>query len=305
MAIYRKTAGLCAGLAAALCLTGCGESGFSLSAVTDFLGITKCEAIESAGTAEEMYASASTGDEKRNDSASASGTEDTAQTSGGARTLIPQATMTSSQADNVPAADMQQVKVKIPDSYELDIPEVFQNPELPTGCESVALTMALMYEGYELEKTTIADDYLVYSYDGDFANGYVGDPKSVEGAGCFPPTIVETANSFLEEQNSDKKAMDASGQPFENLLQYVAANRPVLVWTTMYMLEPEYTDENFMIDGKKYYWYGLEHCVVLSGYDLDRGVVLINDPLDGIVERDLEEFRELYNETGKYAVVLM
>ena len=33
---------------------------------------------------------------------------------------------------------------EIPSSFRLDVPDVLQNPELPTGCESVALTMALM-----------------------------------------------------------------------------------------------------------------------------------------------------------------
>lgn len=35
-----------------------------------------------------------------------------------------------------------------------------QNPELPTGCESVALTNALNYYGFGLGKTVIADAYM-------------------------------------------------------------------------------------------------------------------------------------------------
>ena len=44
----------------------------------------------------------------------------------------------------------------------IDMENILQNPELPTGCESVALTMVLNYLGFDLDKTTIADDYLVF-----------------------------------------------------------------------------------------------------------------------------------------------
>lgn len=58
-------------------------------------------------------------------------------------------------------------------SEEIEMENILQNPELPTGCESVALTMVLKYLGFDLEKTTIADDYLVFA-DRNFAMGYIG-----------------------------------------------------------------------------------------------------------------------------------
>ena len=65
---------------------------------------------------------------------------------------------------------------------------ILQNPELPTGCESVALTMVLKYLGFDLEKTTIADDYLVFA-DRNFAMGYIGNPHTEDGAGIFAPGL--------------------------------------------------------------------------------------------------------------------
>lgn len=41
----------------------------------------------------------------------------------------------------------------------LPVPLYMQNPQLPTGCESVALAMALAFYGYPLATTTIADNY--------------------------------------------------------------------------------------------------------------------------------------------------
>lgn len=83
---------------------------------------------------------------------------------------------------------------------------ILQNPELPTGCESVALTMVLKYLGFDLEKTTIADDYLVFA-DRNFAMGYIGNPHTEDGAGIFAPGLVKTANNFLEAQESEKEAL--------------------------------------------------------------------------------------------------
>ncbi len=194
---------------------------------------------------------------------------------------------------------------QLPETMYLDVPEVLQNPELPTGCESVALTMALMFEGFDLEKTTIAREFLIYNQETDnMAVGYIGDPFSNEGAGCFAPAIAGTAVCFFEDQGYDYEAYDISGTEFEELLSYVAIGRPVIVWGTMYMEEPEFTDTVTEYNGKVYRWYMQEHCMVLSGYDLKTQTVVINDPMEGIVTRDLAEFQAIYDKTGQNAVVL-
>ena len=194
---------------------------------------------------------------------------------------------------------------QLPETMYLDVPELFQKPELPTGCESVALTMALMFEGFELDKTTIAREFLIYNQETDnMAVGYIGDPFTEEGAGCFAPAIAGTAVCFFEDQGYDYQAYDISGTEFEELLSYVAIGRPVIVWGTMYMEEPVFTDTVTEYNGKVYRWYMQEHCMVLSGYDLKTQTVIINDPLEGIVTRDMTEFHEIYDKTGQNAVVL-
>lgn len=187
----------------------------------------------------------------------------------------------------------------------LEVPEVLQNPELPTGCESVALTMALQYEGIELSKTTIAREFLIYNRETDnTAIGYVGDPFSEEGAGCFAPAIAATAADFFQDQELDYTVYDITDSTLDELLSYVAAETPVVVWTTMYMAEPEFTREDGEYNDKIYHWYRQEHCVVLSGYDLEANTLQINDPLEGIVTRDKEAFERIYNLTGRNAVVV-
>ncbi len=195
---------------------------------------------------------------------------------------------------------------ELPDSWQLEVPIVYQEPELPTGCESVALTMLLMYEGFELGKTDIADEYLIYSETGDFADGYVGNPYSYEGAGCFPPSLARTAERFLEENDSELHAKNISGKSLGELCYYVANGIPAAVWCTMYMSYDIWLyEDGFEQDGICYNWYENEHCTVLTGYDLENRTVTIHDPLEGIVVRDMDEFEYIYDAIGRFALVIL
>ncbi len=184
----------------------------------------------------------------------------------------------------------------------VDVPEILQNPELPTGCESVALTIVLESLGFELETTTIADEYLYYG--DNAAYSYVGNPYTSSGAGCFAPGIVRTANKYLRSQNSSLRAKNVSGTEFEDLYDYIDEGIPVILWSTMYMMTPTFTGLTYSYRGETYAWYSQEHCVVLYGYDKESNTVLISDPLEGLVERDADAFAEIYDTVGQYAVVI-
>lgn len=194
-------------------------------------------------------------------------------------------------------------RCELPTKAAIEMEELMQNPELPTGCESVALTMVLRYYGFGLEKTTIADEYLDYS-ENDFVTAYVGNPHTESGAGCFAPAIEKAANKFLNSQNSEMKARDISPTSMEDLYAYLANGTPVIVWNSMYMTDLERMSDHYIYEGKTYYWYRKEHCVVLCGYDRENNTVLVNDPLEGMVQRDAARFEELYDEIGQMAVVI-
>ena len=191
----------------------------------------------------------------------------------------------------------------LPSTYVLDMDNLLQKPELPTGCESVALTIALNALGYSLPKTEIADKYLYYS-DYSIVTGYVGNPFSVHGAGIYPPGLVRTANRFLTENKSDYTAYDATGFELEDLFRFIAAGHPVVIWGTMYFEEPMKSDEVYEYAGKTYRWYWNEHCMALQGYDLTRNILIIQDPLQGKVEIDTDQFRDIYNDTGMMAMTI-
>ena len=204
--------------------------------------------------------------------------------------------------NNTPSLeDIENIKLK--KSAKVDVIEMLQNPELPSGCEAVALTIALSHYGYNLSKTEIIDNYLpfgssmVYTYAGSPYNAYYG-------GSCYAPAIKTAANKFLSEKKSEYRAYDITDSDFEYLLKCVTKGYPVVVWNSMYMLYPYEDGGSETYGGRTYNSYSYEHCVVLYGYDFDKNVVLISDPLEGYMERDLDTFKEYYDIMGQNAVLI-
>lgn len=185
----------------------------------------------------------------------------------------------------------------------LDVPSRLQYPELPTGCESVALTDVLLFMGFELETTEIADRWLPTS-DEDFVNAFRGDPRSYDGHACMAPGIVRTASRYLEAHDSSLVATDRTGATFEELLTEVSGGNPVIVWCTIDLAEPGDAYDIAWQDGREYRLIPNTHTVVLSGYDIDEEVVYVSDPLVGTTTYDMEVFAVRYYETGAQAVVI-
>lgn len=182
------------------------------------------------------------------------------------------------------------------------IKNIKQNPELPTGCESVALTIVLNHYGFNLSKTTIASKYLPKS-GSNFVTAFWGDPFSYSGGGIYSPGLTTTANKFLKDKKSKLHATDLTGKSFTSLYQYIDAGIPVIVWNTMYMRTP-HAVYSMSYKGKSWTFYQSEHCVVLCGYSADKKKVLINDPLSGLVWRKTSTFKSYYDKLGKMAIVL-
>lgn len=222
-------------------------------------------------------------------------------------TVVPEETVWSGGENQEPAETLLEQylrgQIELPEAAELDAEAIRQNPELPTGCESVALTTALRFLGFDLEKTTIAKEYLIYDY-GNYAAGYVGNPFSDHGAGIFAPGLTETANSYLAAMDSDLAAYDISGTEFEELYAYLAAGYPVILWTTMYFETPDFNGDFCEYEGRIYEWYLNEHCVMMSGYRKENGTVTVCDPLQGKVKVKEGALAAIYEATEENAVVI-
>lgn len=188
--------------------------------------------------------------------------------------------------------------------HVLDIDAILQLPDYPTGCEIVSLAMALRYvTGEQLVIDTLIDDYLPTD-DHDFTRGFIGNPKSADGGGCFPPVIVTCANRFFADNHMEFTAVNASGITREELYKTIDAGFPVLMWTTMYLEEPRFISHIVRHDGQTFQWYVSEHCLLVKGYDIIKDVLIVNDPLVGETEYDVDEFMEISDKIGNLAVTL-
>ena len=181
---------------------------------------------------------------------------------------------------------------------DIGVPAIMQYPELPTGCEAVALTEALNYYGFDLAKTTIADRYMLRSAR-DFITSFMGNPHLSSGRGIMAPGLAAAANRFLGD-DSPYIAEDLTGAPFDELLDCIDNDSPVVIWTTMGFAYPA----GRLASKDGYVMHANTHCVTLSGYDMAKDTVIVADPLVGTIERDRERFERIYTLMGSQAVVV-
>lgn len=191
---------------------------------------------------------------------------------------------------------------------------VKQDPELPTGGEVAVLTAVLNSYGYSVDKVTISRQYLPKQgfeykdgkkYGPDFKTTFAGDPESSDAYGCYAPCIVTAANNYLADKGASNRAKEVTGTEFEKLLsKYTAKDIPVIIWTTSGLIDPKPTDKWYTSDGKEVQWLANENSVVITGFDLDKKLVYLSDPISGDVVYDLDRVKKRYDQMGKQAVVL-
>lgn len=188
----------------------------------------------------------------------------------------------------------------------LPVNNILQLPELPTGCEITSLTIVLNHLGFNVDKEYMANKYLDQAepFESSFSDNFIGSPWDQHSYGCFSPVIVKSANHFLTDSDSSLKAYDISGSTIQELCVQVQSGYPVIVWASR-LLDEKTTKTPIRLDnGTIDYWYSNEHCMVLIGYDLQKGTVTLCDPLEGIVERDFNTFAARYEEFQRMGVII-
>ncbi len=133
---------------------------------------------------------------------------------------------------------------------------------------------------------------------------YIGDPKAEEGFGCSAPVIVQTADDYFESIQSPCYAVDLTGISLNEVLYQVAQGRPVIVWSTIDLIQ---TPANYVwttYDGEEMWFNDFQHCVVVYGYDTEQNTVCVADPLSGNINCDMQRFTEVYDLMGKQAVLI-
>lgn len=222
--------------------------------------------------------------------------------------------VTESPATEPPSVDeLAQAKYDRILSSELDTEfDVIDNVEplgqlrgMQAGCEALALTAALNHFGYDLDIDDIVDDYLVYG--NDFVTGYVGDPhRFYDGAGIYPPGMLTTIWNFIDENGAALYPFDTTGLELDDLYKFIHAGCPVLIWTTYDRSRP-YIEQSRVYEGISYPWYDTEHCVCLHGFHLPDDEVKVADSWDYGKDdwEDASRFEDIYDEVGRFSVVLM
>ena len=198
--------------------------------------------------------------------------------------------------------DIDRVQASGRKAYIDNFPCLNQLPELPTGCEVTSLTMVLNYLGYDADKTDIAANYLEK---GDYPDAnpnttFVGTPFDKASYGCFAPVITDCANLY------GAHAVNISGASIDQFCQYVENGQPVIVWATMNMESTDYGSSVWIAkDGQLVIWPGMEHCLVMIGFDSAKNEVYMADPLnENITTYNFSVFYQRWLELGCQGVIV-
>lgn len=225
----------------------------------------------------------------------------------------------TSAADIPPAEDGAKVSdiTVLPESGESshfikDVPLIAQNPDYPTGCESVCAVMALKYMKHNVTINEFVDDYLQKNDEFTYVNGenygpdpkeyFIGNPRFLGGYGCFAPVIK---NAIAKALNDDKAVVDATGIELKNICsKYVANDIPVIIWVTISMIDTYPSARWTLQNGEQFCWPANEHCMLLVGYDDE--YYYLNDPYSGEnVKYSKELTEQRYAQLSKQAVAVI
>lgn len=186
----------------------------------------------------------------------------------------------------------------------INVKPILQLPDYPTGCELISLAMDLSYvTRRDIDTDYFIDNYVTMSED-DFVNHFAGDPRSEGGSGCFPTAIVSFANKYLSDNNLPYTAREVSGISLKDIQKHLDDGFPILMWTTIWGEEPTFTGNIIHSGNQTYEWYVSEHCVLVKGYNPQKNVFIINDPLEGEIEYNISDFMEISDAIGNLAVVI-
>lgn len=178
----------------------------------------------------------------------------------------------------------------------VNVPELFQYPSMPAGCEIYSLAAVLRAMGHDADPDSIVANQLTFDVEGDdYASAFWGDPYwSGEG---MPPAIMAAGNAFLEEAGASERFANITGTDFDEIAGKASSGTPVLVWTTIDFEDPCF-DEPLEANS----FYDLEHCVVLLGVEGHRACIM--DPTQGYVTVNYSWLKYLYEQCGSMALAI-
>ncbi len=194
---------------------------------------------------------------------------------------------------------------------QISVPYLSQEEVLPTGCEIVSAMMLLRFYGHPISldemlahipnQMLTQRDGVLYGPHPDQA--FVGDPRTPNGYGCYPPVLCKALQEILGDSFLVKNTTGISLQALTN--RYLSAGVPILLWATIDM-KPTAPGNRWIIEstGEEFVWLKNEHCLVLTGYDSD--YYYLNDPYNGNGEIQVrkELLQKRFDSMGKRSLVV-
>ncbi|MGN4583098.1 S-layer homology domain-containing protein [Bacillus cereus group sp. MYBK38-2] len=190
----------------------------------------------------------------------------------------------------------------------LNVPSLYQFPELNNGCEVVSLQMLVEHQiGRSLNKVMFAfempfDQTKLKNYKtssqiwGDPDVGFVGDVTgNTPGYSINPEPLKRLLDKYARGTN-------LTGNDLSVLEDYVRNGKPVVTWVTVALNNPRAITTWKTPGGKTIYARMNTHAVVLTG--VDDNYVYYNDPYYGTknVKVSKSRFASIYNQMGKKAL---
>lgn len=186
-----------------------------------------------------------------------------------------------------------------------NVPIIYQNPKLPTGCEAASAAMLLQWAGINITMENVADALpkgkLPYQSGNKLMGGnpdyeFVGNPYKKSGFGVFHKPIANVIDKYIQSE-------DLTGCSFNELLKVIDSNRPIIVWATINMKKPSINSTWYDERGNKVVWKTPQHALVLIGYTDTQ--VIVNDPLVGEnIKYSRVDFANYWEYMGSQAVTI-
>ena len=115
---------------------------------------------------------------------------------------------------------------------------------------------------------------------------------------------MKCIDAYFSSIENDKKAADLTGCSFSTLTSMIDSGKPVIVWGTLRIQPPQTLAYSWHIDGEMIPRYANLHCLVLTGYDREKNVVYMSDPLLGNTTYRLDAFEKVFEDMGSQAIVI-
>lgn len=125
---------------------------------------------------------------------------------------------------------------------------------------------------------------------------FIGHPKNSYSYGVYDIPIQNVANKFKEG------IINGRGMSMNEVLGIVRQGRPVIVWNSMNLSVPHYSDSwIYRNTGERIRWLADLHAIIVVGYNDNQ--IITSDTLTGTIRYfDRKTFESRYNAFGKRAL---